>query len=97
VSAPPAKILRCFCQAVCNAILQKLQGEVATGHKDEASDGLKRLTCDYAFSQFKEKASMRVVAAQTDFAEVDLAAWSPPSESEDEAHARVVLRQFACR
>ncbi len=96
VSAPPAKMLQCFCQAVCDAILQKLQGEVATGHEDEASAGLKGLTCDIAFSPLEEKASTWVVAAQTDFAEVNLAAWSPPSESEDEAHARVVLRRFAC-
>jgi hypothetical protein len=95
VSTPPAKMLRCFCQAVYNAILQKLQGEVATGHKDEALAGLKGLTCDIAFSPLEEKASTWVVTTQTDFAEVDLAAWSPPSEIEDEASARVVLRQLA--
>jgi hypothetical protein len=62
VSAPLAKMLRCICQAVCNAILQKLQGEVPTGHRDKASAGLKGLTCDIAFSPLEEKASTQVVA-----------------------------------
>ena len=35
--------------------------------------------------------------AQTDFAEVNLAAWTSPLETEEEAHARVILRWFAVR
>ena len=36
-----------------------------------------------------------MAAAQAGDAEVDLSAWSSPSEMEEEAHARVILRQFA--
>jgi hypothetical protein len=41
--------------------------------------------------------STQVAAAQADNAKVDLAAWSSPQETEGEAKAQVILRQFAVR
>ncbi len=92
LSSPLAKMLWCFAQALCNAILQKLQGAVDITDEDKAQAGLKGLTGDVVFSPLEEKATTRVLAAQADFSEVDLAAWSLPSETEEEAKARVVLR-----
>jgi hypothetical protein len=97
LSSPPAKMLRCFAQTFCDAILQKLQGGPITSQQDKAPDGLKGLTRDIPFSALEEKATTRIVTAQADFAEVDLSAWSLPSETDKEAKARVVLRRFACR
>jgi hypothetical protein len=71
---------------------KKMQGAVNTMDEDKAPAGLKGLTHDIAFSPLEEKATTRILAAQADFAEVDLAAWSLPSETEEEAKARVVLR-----
>jgi hypothetical protein len=97
LSSPPAKMLQCFAQAVCDSILQKLQGGPIITEKGEAPDGLKGLTREIGFSPLKEKATTRVAAAQADFAEIDLLAWSLPSETIEEAKARVVLRQFVSR
>ncbi len=52
---------------------------------------------DILFSPLEAKVTTRVAAAQTNFAEVDLTAWSSPSETEEEAQGRVVLRRFAAR
>jgi hypothetical protein len=87
-------MLWCFVQAMCDAILLKLQGGVIIPGKDKVTGGLKGLTRDIAFSPLEEKATTWVVAAQADFAEVDLVAWSLPSETREEAKARVVLRRF---
>jgi hypothetical protein len=73
-------MLWCFAQVVCNAILQKLQGAVNTTHEEKAPAGLKGLTHDIAFSPLEEKTTTWVLAAQADFAEVNLAAWSLPSD-----------------
>jgi hypothetical protein len=95
--SPPAKMLRCFAQVVCDSILQKFQGGLPSTQPDKVPDGLKGLTCDVPFSPLEEKATTLVAAAQADFAEVDLSAWSLPSETLQEAKARIVLRQFVCR
>ena len=99
LSSPPAKLLRCFAQTFCDAILRRLQGGPITVQQGKGleSDGLKGLTRDIPFSALEQKATTRIAAAQEDFAEVDLSAWSLSSETDKEASARVVLRRFACR
>jgi hypothetical protein len=69
LSSPPAKMLRCFVQAVCDAILQKFQVGPISTQLDGPSNGLKGLTADVPFSPLEEKATTRVAAAQADFAE----------------------------
>jgi hypothetical protein len=46
---------------------------------------------------FKEKVLIQVAAAQADDAKVNLAAWSPPQETEEEAKAQVILCWLAIR
>jgi hypothetical protein len=91
----PAKMLRCFAQSACDAILLKLDG--VHGRVDEALAGSRGFTSDVPFSPLEGKASARLTAAQPDDAEVDLSAWALPSEMIDQARARVVLRQFVLR
>jgi hypothetical protein len=92
-------MLRSFAQTFCDAILRRLQGGRITSEQGEESesDGLNGLTRDIPFSPLEQKATTRIAAAQEVFAEVDLSAWSLPSETDKEASARVVLRRFACR
>jgi hypothetical protein len=92
--SPPGKMLRAFVQAVCNAIL--FSG--AEQPPDPIFEmTMKGVTSEVPFSPLEAKVTTRVSAAQTDFAKVDLTAWSSPSETEEEAHARVILRRFAVR
>ena len=95
--SPPGKMLRHFVQAVCDAIL--LESHTTAVHPPESDPrtSTKGFTSDIPFSPLKAKVTTRVTAAQTDFAEVDLTAWSSPLETEVEAHARVVLQRFAVR
>ena len=91
-------MLRRFVQAVCDAIiLQSYSTAVHPPESDPRTRSTRGFTSDIPFSPLKIKVTMRVTAAQTDFAEVDLIAWSSPLETEAEAHARVVLRRFAVR
>jgi hypothetical protein len=57
LSSPPAKMLCCFAQVVCNSILQKFHGGLPSTQPDEVPDGLKGLTCDVPFSPLEEKAT----------------------------------------
>ena len=96
--SPPAKMLRRFVQAACDAILLNFYnagGQDLTDHTPFRYT--KGLTCDIPFSPLEDKVTTRVGAAQTDFAEVDLTAWASPSETEEVARARVILRRFAAR
>ena len=97
--SPPGKMLRRFVQAICDAILLSLHnGDLqGDGPKYSPQRIIKGLTDDVPFSPLEQKVTTRVAAAQTDFAEVDLTAWSSPSETEAEGQARVILRRFAAR
>jgi hypothetical protein len=91
-------MLRCFVQSVCDAILLKLHSGNEEGPDEQVlTAGSRGFTSDIPFSPLEAKATTRVAAAQTDFAKVDLSTWSPPAETEKEAWAREVLRQFAAR
>ena len=88
-------MLRWFLQSVSNAILLKLC-QVDCQSPDEESRGCSRgFIGNIPFSPLEVNATTRVAAAQAGDAEVDLSAWSSPSEMEEEAHARVILRWFA--
>jgi hypothetical protein len=80
-------MLRRFVQAVCDAIL--LQSYTTALHplESDPQTSTREFTLDIPFSPLEAKVTMRVTAAQTDFAEVDLSAWSYPLETEVEAHA----------
>jgi len=95
--SPPGKMLRAFVQAVCNAILLRFYSRAEQPSDPSPGVIMKGFTADVPFSPLEAKVTTRVSAAQTDFAEVDLTAWSSPSETEEEAHARVILRRFAVR
>jgi hypothetical protein len=90
-------MLRAFVQAVCNAILLRFYSRAEQPSDPSPGVIMKGFTADVPFSPLEAKVTTRVSAAQTDFAEVDLTAWSSPSETEEEAHARVILRRFAVR
>lgn len=93
---PPAKMLRCFAQSVCEAILTNLEG-----HQVDSNSGtsgvVRGLTSDVPFSPLEAKVTTRLTGAQADQAEVDLSAWAFPMETSEQAKARVVLRRFAVR
>ena len=93
---PPAKMLQCFAQSVCEAILTNLEG-----HQVDSNSGtsgvVRGLTSDVPFSPLEAKVTTRLTAAQADQAEVDLSAWAVPMETSEQAKARVVLRRFAVR
>jgi hypothetical protein len=93
--APLAKMLRCFAQSACDAILLKLDG--VHDRRDLALAGSRGFTSDVPFSPLEAKASAWLTAAQADDAEVDLSAWAFPSETIEKARARVVLRRFVLR
>jgi hypothetical protein len=81
-------MLRRFVQAVCNAILLDFYNGAVHPPEQEPRSGTKGFTSDILFSPLE---ATRVAAAQTNFAEVNLTAWSSPSEMEEEAQGRVVL------
>jgi hypothetical protein len=95
LSAPPAKMLQCFAQSVCNAMLLRLDASCLDLSKNIKSTGLLGFTQDVPFSPLKEKVTTCVAAAQADDAKVDLLAWSLPQETAEEAKARVILCNFA--
>ncbi len=89
--SPPGKMLRCFGQAVCNAILLKLHNCFEEPPEVEVRAPSRGLMADIPFSPLKEKATPRVAAAQADDVEVVLLAWSSPSETgqgPSEGHAK---------
>ena len=90
-------MLRRFSQSVSNAILLKLWQVDCQTPDEESQGGFRGFIGDIPFSPLEVNATTRVAAAQADDAEVDLSAWSSPSETEEEAHARVILRRFAVR
>jgi hypothetical protein len=86
-----------FLQSVSNAILLKLCQVDCQTPDEESGGGSRGFISDIPFSPLEVNATTRVAAAQADDAEVDLLAWSSPSETEEEAHARVILRRFVVR
>jgi hypothetical protein len=94
---PPGKMLRCFAQAACNAILMKGEVDVTREFTVEPRPGDTGFTTDVPYTPLEEKATTRIAAAQADDAEVDLSAWSSPSETVEEARARETLRRFVVR
>jgi hypothetical protein len=79
---------------VFDAVLLRL-GSRHSGDVDKlASGSLPGLSRDVPFSPLEEKVPTRVTAAQADDAKVDLAAWSSPQETKEEAKARIILRRF---
>ena len=66
LSASPAKMLQCFAQSDCDAILVKLDAVPHGVLENEALPSLPGLTHDVPFSPLKEKATTRVMAAQAD-------------------------------
>ena len=91
LSAPPAKMLRCLAQSVFEAVLLKLGSEHFGNTNQVASDILPGLTWEVPSSPLEEKVTTQGDAAtQTDNAEVDLAAWSPPQETEEQAKRATV-------
>ena len=95
LSAPPAKMLRCFAQAACEAILLKLQVVTPAAGGVKAPHSLAGLSSNVPFTPLEQKTSTRVAAAQADDAEVDLTAWASPDETAEEAKAREILGWFA--
>ncbi len=95
LSVPPAKMLQCFAQLVFDAVLLKVGGVHFGNIDDLASGSLPGFTRDVPVSPFEEKVMTQLAAAQVDDAKVDLAAWSPPQETEEEAKAQAILQQFA--
>ncbi len=95
--SPPGKMLQCFAQAVCNAILLKLHTCFEEPPEVEVRASSRGLMSNIPFFPLEEKATTRVTAAQADDVKVDLLAWSSPLETEFKAQARVVLRRFAAR
>jgi hypothetical protein len=95
--APLAKMLRCFAQSVFDAVLLRLGGRHSGDVNKLASGSLPGFTRDVPFSPLEEKVSTRVAAAQADNAKVDLAAWSSPQVTEEEAKVWVILSWFAVR
>ena len=93
--SPSGKMLRRFVQAVCDAILLQSYSTAVHPPESDPRTSTKGFTLDILFLPLKAKVTTRVTAAQTDFAEVDLTAWSSPLETEVEAHTQVVLRRFA--
>jgi len=93
--SPPGKMLRRFSQSVFNAILLKLCQVDCQTPDEELRGGSRGFIGNIPFSPLEVNATTRVAAAQAGDAEVDLLAWSSPSETEEGAHARVVLRRFA--
>ena len=82
-------------QSVSNAILLKLCQVDCQTPDEESRGGSRGFIGNIPFSPLEVNATTCAAAAQADNAEVDLSAWSSPSETEEEAHARVILRQFA--
>ena len=78
--SPPGKMLRRFSQSVSNAILLKLD--------EESWGGSRGFIGNILFSPLEVNATTCVAAAQANDAEVDLSAWSSPSETEEEAHVK---------
>jgi hypothetical protein len=78
--SPPGKMLRAFVQAVCNAILLKFYSGAEQPPDPICRMTMKGVTSQVPFSPLEAKVTTRVSAAQTDFAEVDLTAWSSPSD-----------------
>ncbi len=76
--SPPGKMLRCFVQAVCDAILLDFYNGAVHLPEQEPRSGTKGFTSDIPFSPLEAKVTTRVAAAQTDFAEVNLTAWYSP-------------------
>jgi hypothetical protein len=67
-------------------------GCVHFGNIDQvALDFLLGFTWNIPFSPLEEKVTTQATVAQADDAEVDLAAWSPPQETEEETKAQVIL------
>jgi hypothetical protein len=97
LTLPPAKMLRCFYQAACEAILLKFEDGVSPVGFEKSSHGQVGCTTDIPFTPLEDKATTRIAAAQADDAEVDLSAWSHPGETPVEAKARETLRRFAVR
>ena len=95
--SPPGKMLRSFAQAVFDAILLKLHTSIEEPPEAEVQASSRGFMSNIPFSPLEKKATTRVTAAQADDAEVDLSAWSYPSETEVEAQARVMLRRFTAR
>jgi len=91
--SPPGKMLRQFLQSVSKAILLKLCQVDCQTPDEESRGGSRGFIGDIPFSHLEVNATTRVAAAQANDAEVDLSAWSSPSETEEEAHARVILRR----
>ena len=85
-------MLQCFAQSACNAILLKLHDGVKESTKGKALVGCTGITQDVPLSPLKAKAATQVAVAQADNAEVDLTAWALPSETVEQAKARVILR-----
>jgi hypothetical protein len=92
---PPAKMLRCFVEAACDALLLKIWAGVSAPCNEKAAFGLVGLLSDVPFTPLEKKVTTCVAAAQADDAEVDLAAWDPSNETLVKAKARETLQQFA--
>ncbi len=83
--SPPGKMLWCFAQAACDAILLKLHTCFEELPEVEVQASSRGLMSNIPFSPLEEKATTRVTAAQANDVEVDLLAWSSPLETEVEA------------
>jgi hypothetical protein len=94
---PPGKMLRHFVQAVWDAILLNFYNGAQHLSEQVPRVGIKGFTSEIPFSPLEAKVTTRVATAQTDFAEVDLTAWSSPLETEEEAQERVVHRHCAAQ
>ncbi|KAL7525888.1 hypothetical protein ACHAXR_001204, partial [Thalassiosira sp. AJA248-18] len=92
LQSPPAKMLRSLCFASCELMLP----EEALEGPEEVSL-LVGFSKDIPYSPLEYKVEARVLAAQSDYAEVDLSQWATPGETPEVANARAVLRRVAAR
>jgi hypothetical protein len=66
--SPPGKMLRCFVQSICDAILLKRHsGHEEVPDKQVLTAGSRGFSSDIPFSPLEAKATTRVAAAQMDF------------------------------
>ena len=89
VRAPPAKVLTTISFTVCQQLLEKAVPEevfdvIPESTKHEVIKG-----------QLESKGIQRAKAAVPDDAKIELAYWALPNETQQQAEARVMLRNFA--
>jgi hypothetical protein len=91
-------MLRRFTQFICDASLTRLSKQSHPLEVESSfSAPMAGLACDVPFSSVEIKASTRVGATRADDAEVELSAWALPDKTDEQVHARNVLRRFAVR